>query len=132
MDRALSFIQDVRASGFTSHKEEIQGDNLFALFQDTTTKPAEGRHYEAHRKYIDLQCVVSGEEIIRVRNVSQLSETDPYDADRDIAFYQNAPGNDIHLRPGDFLILFPHDAHLPLIPPNTPGEVKKVVVKVRV
>ena len=129
---ALSFIETVRPSEFSPQKVEIQGDDVFAMFQDTTTEPAEGRQYEAHREYIDVQFVVSGEEVIRVTKLSLLAESVPYDADRDIAFYGNAPGNDIHLRPGDFLVLFPEDAHLPKIPPGAPANVKKVVVKVRV
>lgn len=132
MAAALSFIEAVRASEFQARKVEIQGNDVFAMFQDTTTEPAEGRHYEAHREYIDVQYVVSGEEVIRVTKLSLLSETVPYDADRDIAFYGIAPGNDLHLRPGDFVILYPEDAHLPKIPPAEPANVKKVVVKVRV
>lgn len=129
---ALSFISEIDPSDFSPHKEEVQRHDLFVSFQDTTTEPAEGRCYEAHREYIDVQFVVSGEEIIRVANISRLTETDPYDPDRDIAFYEQTPGNDVHLHPGDFLILFPEDAHLPKIPPGTPGKVQKVVVKVRV
>ena len=129
---ALTFINDVDSSAFYPHKEEIQGSKVFASFHDTTTKPAEGRYFEAHRTYIDVQFIVSGEEVIRVTDVSPLTETVPYDAERDIAFYKQAPGNDMHLRPGDFVILFPEDAHLPLIPVGAPGPVRKVVVKVKV
>lgn len=130
--RALSFIETVQASEFNPHKAEIEGDDVFANFQDTSTEPAEGRDYEAHRTYIDVQFIVAGEEVIRVTKLSLLSETVPYDADRDIAFFGPAPGNDIHLRPGDFLILFPEDAHLPKIAAGAPGTVQKIVVKVRV
>lgn len=130
--RALSFIDDIDPADFYPHKEEIQGKDLFASFQETMTESVEGRQFEAHRQYIDVQFIVSGEEIIRVTNLSLLSETVPYDSDRDIAFYAQIPGNDVHLLPGDFLILFPEDAHLPKIPSDTPGQVQKVVVKVRV
>ena len=128
---ALSFIERIDTSEFTPGEVEIQGRDIFAVFHEYTTEPVEGREYEAHREYIDIQYLLAGEEVIRVTDLARLTEAVPYDQERDIAFYHTVPGNDLLLRQGEFTILFPHDAHLPKISPGTPGTVRKVVVKVR-
>ena len=129
---ALSFIEGVEPAAFKTGQVEIEDRDIFAIFQELITEPVEGRQYEAHREYIDIQYLLAGEEVIRVTNLASLSEAVPYDKERDITFYHAAPGNDLLLREGDFVILFPQDAHLPKIPPAGPAEVRKVVVKVRV
>lgn len=135
----LDYLAGLSPADFSERREELAGASLFALFQGVTTEGAEGRFYEAHRNYIDIQFVLSGSEVIRVSKVSGLEETSPYDGDRDVAFYRTIPGADVRLDAGDFIILFPHDAHLPKLPATPPGSSKpapgpvhKVVVKVRV
>lgn len=132
INSALSFIEGIDPAAFQAGEVEIQGRDIFAVFHEYVTEPAEGRQYEAHREYIDIQYLLAGEEVIRVTNLANLSEAVPYDKERDITFYHAAPGNNLLLREGDFVILFPQDAHLPKIPPAGPAEVRKVVVKVRV
>jgi YhcH/YjgK/YiaL family protein len=128
----LEFLAGLDLSEFVEGRRQIDGDDVFALFQATKTAGETGRRFEAHRTHIDIQFVVSGEETIRVTDVALLKEATPYNLERDIAFYDLAPGSTARLRPGDFALLFPHDAHLPLLPTNAPGPVRKVVVKVRV
>ena len=117
---------------FGEQTVEIDGRDVYAMFQPTATERETGRLYEAHRSYIDIQYLVSGEELIRVADVGTLEETTPYDSDRDVAFYALAAGTDLRLRPGDFAILYPHDAHLPKLAAGTPAPLQKIVVKVRV
>lgn len=117
---------------FGERTVEIDGREVYAMFQPTATERETGRFYEAHRSYIDIQYLVSGEELIRVADVGTLEETTAYDSERDVAFYGLAPGTDLRLRPGDFAILYPHDAHLPKLAAGSPAPVQKIVVKVRV
>ena len=102
---------------------------------DTTT---EGR-YESHRLMADIQIVLDGEEECHVLSVEPecpgtpaLTPEVPYDADRDIVFYREKPeaAARVRLRPGLFALLLPHDAHMPGLARQTPGRVKKLVVKV--
>lgn len=128
----LDFLAKADTADFTARTVEIDGKDVYAMYQPTTTEGETGRFYEAHRTYIDIQYVVSGEEVIRVADVGRLRTSTPYGADRDVAFYHLAPGTDVKLLPGDFAILYPHDAHLPKLPLTSPGPVRKIVVKVRV
>jgi biofilm protein TabA len=55
--------------------------------------------------------------------------TRPYDADRDIEFFGDAPQVWTRLPPGHFMIFYPHDAHAPLA---AEGSCDKVVMKIAV
>jgi alpha-L-rhamnosidase len=88
---------------------------------------------EAHRKYIDIQVVLSGEELLAYAPIQGLSITQPYSEDRDIVFYQASERiSEVKLEAGMFCILFPQDGHIPGCQLKRPSEVHKVVVKVRV
>ena len=57
-------------------------------------------------------------------------ETD-YQTERDLAWLQG-PGEFLTLGAGQFMILWPGDAHMPGIDAGVPGPVRKVVVKIAV
>jgi len=115
-------------------KYEIDGTNLYALVQKYTTKPAAGRQYEAHLKYIDIQYVHSGRETILWAPLPALKQPAiPYDEKSEAAMYNLIPeGFDINLSAGLFTILFPGDGHVPATVWGSPSEVSKVVVKVKI
>jgi len=85
--------------------------------------------YEAHRKYIDIQFMINGEEYIAVTDISNCVQSIDYNEDKDIAFYK-ADNSFQTLKSGEFLILYPHDAHKPCISINNARHCKKVVVKI--
>ena len=110
----------------------IDGDNVFALVQDYVPGPAAERVYESHRAHIDIQAVMSGEEIIGFAPIDVLTLTHPYVAEKDLAFYKGPDDWPIFLRPGDFTILFPQDGHKPGCLWRQTGPVRKIVVKIRI
>ena len=113
-------------------KYELAGDRVFAMVQSYTTKPAAEKRYEAHLRYVDLQYVVAGEEILYHAPLDRLTLTDPHDAAKDCAFYSGEDTQALILKPGDFSILFPQDGHKPGCAWKQPGPVKKVVFKIAV
>ncbi len=110
----------------------IDGDNVFALVQDYAPGPAAERLYESHRVHIDIQAVISGEEIIGFGPIDVLTLTNPYVAEKDIAFYRGPDDRPIFLRPGDFTILFPQDGHKPGCLWKSPAPVRKIVIKIKI
>ena len=130
--RGLGFLERLVDTELSDESVEIDGDAVFARVQRYTSVAGEGRFYEAHRRYIDIQYIASGSETIRVTNLDGLDEQTLDAAERDVAFYRQAAGTDLILKPGDFAILYPHEAHLPMMPVDEPAEVRKVVVKVLV
>ena len=130
LSAALEYIRSVGADGFSEETVEIADKDVFAMHQLYTTKSEAGRLYENHKEYIDVQYVLEGTEVIRVTDVSGLNVAKAYDTDA--ALYDYDDGTDVKLGSGDFVILYPHDAHVPQLQLGAPADVKKIVVKVRV
>lgn len=111
------------------------GGGVYANIEEYQTKPRSAGRYEAHRRYIDIQYIILGEELITLAPLDQVvhSVLNPYDSGKDIAFYQrDDDGVDNYLTAGDFLIIGPATAHMPQIMVNGRQTVRKCVVKVPV
>jgi len=128
---AFAWLEQVRPE-IAIGRHEIAGDSIYALVQRYQTRPVEGMQLEAHRRYIDVQYLVSGAEVIRWAPLRDLDHvTRPYDAVKDAGLYALPPVTvPVSLRAGQFTILFADDAHAPCCCLDTPSEVVKVVVKV--
>ena len=112
---------------------EIDSDNLFFIIQRYTTKPIEQGRLEAHQKYIDVQYVVSGKEMIGYAPTGSLEIDTPYDKETDASFYKKTDHiTHLKLTSGMFSIFYPVDAHMPGCQFDGPAQVHKVVVKIRV
>jgi YhcH/YjgK/YiaL family protein len=130
---AIAFLRRNPAA-LPDGRHDIDGDDCFALVQSYTTKPATQAAFEAHRKYTDIQLILSGEETLLWAPLQNLGAvTQPYATEKDIAFFappeQNTP---LNLRAGEFAIFFPEDGHAPGIQTSGACAVRKVVIKVRV
>lgn len=102
-------------------------DYMYANIQTYQTK--EDALFEAHRDYIDIQYIISGEEKIGVTDYSNCTEAIAYEKEKDIEFL-NGEGEYYPLKEGEYMILYPQDAHKPSISLNNQSTVRKVVVKV--
>ena len=105
-----------------------------AIVSEYATKPVNENGYEAHRRYIDIQYLLTGSEKLCSLPLECLKETKPYDAKDDYALY-NEPSvrpQEMLLGNGYFAILFPQDGHMPQLCVEAPLPVKKVVVKVKI
>ena len=128
---ALDYVAATDFAAIPDGRHDVDGDRIFALVQRYASKPlAEGR-WEAHRKYIDLQLVVHGEEQIGYVSIDQLN-AEPYDTERDLTWLSGKAGQWITLPAGHFALLWPGDAHMPQIASGAPEDVLKVVVKIAV
>ncbi len=131
--RVLEMLQDTDLMDRADGRYEIDGSNLFCLVQTYTTRTADQCKLETHERYIDLQWMVRGEEAIGHCHPEGLEIQQPYDAELDRTFYHPREGmSEIRLQAGMFAIFFPHDAHQPCLQADGPGEVRKIVFKIRV
>jgi YhcH/YjgK/YiaL family protein len=127
--RALDFIRDTELASLEPGRHAIDGDDVYALVSEYPSKrPEEGR-WEAHRRYLDLQSVVSGTERIGYAPAEGLA-AGPYDEAQDIIWLEGS-GDLLTLVPGRFMLLWPGDAHMPGIAVGLPAPVRKVVLKIR-
>jgi YhcH/YjgK/YiaL family protein len=111
----------------------LKGKEIFARVMSYETREADEARLEGHRSYIDIQSVLNGAEGIAWYPTGNLEIVEAYDAEKDVEFYHSPvqfPAR-VDVRPGYFVALFPHDAHMPqLRVSGMPSWVKKVVVKV--
>lgn len=112
-------------------KYVLEGENVFAVVQEYDTKPVLEGKLEAHRRYIDIQYMVSGEEQMGYSHIGALTESEPYTKERDVQFFQGKSSM-VLVEQGMFALFFPEDAHMPGIMIDERKSVKKVVVKVAV
>lgn len=125
----LRFLSGTDLTRVECGRHEIAGQHVFALVQEYVTRPAEACLWEAHRRYADVQCVVSGCEQLGFGPPVGFRSRGPYDPDRDVEFFDGA-GDLLTLQPGRFCLLPPGDVHRPCMAIDCPTHVRKVVVKI--
>ena len=87
---------------------------------------------EAHRKEIDIQVILSGQETIKLYTRGQVSITQEYDSNTDCEFYRalHGPHVELQLTPGKMAVFFPQDIHACQYRVNEVSDtIKKVVFK---
>ncbi len=126
--RGLKFLAETDFSALPDGRAEIDGNNVFANVMTVDTKPMNDTP-EAHRKYIDIQYLISGREHIDVGPLEAMTEEVKANPQGDIWFY-HGPMDRVTIGDGRFAVLFPGDAHAPGIAAEKPETVRKVVVKV--
>ncbi len=109
------------------HALDVHG--TFANVQEYITK--DSAHFEAHRKYIDIQILTSGKEYIRISPMDgEKSEVAPYDETKDIEFFDKDDYVERLLDGSNMIVLFPCDGHMPCMKAVENEPVRKVVVKI--
>ncbi|MGE3957632.1 MAG: YhcH/YjgK/YiaL family protein [Vicinamibacterales bacterium] len=128
--RALEYLRGTDLAALAPGRHDVDGDRVFALVSDYETRTPDEAFWEAHRQHIDVQYVHRGRERIGYGNLASFA-CDPYDAARDLTVATGSSHRSVDVGAGDFVILFPHDVHMPGLTGETPSSVRKVVVKVR-
>ena len=132
--KALEFLRRPELASLAEGKVPIDGERVFALPQRYETAAQGSPRFEYHRKYIDIQYIVEGEEVIEWAPALKLKITDAYDREKDITFGTVAPEEvtPVRLRAGQLAVFYPEDAHAPRRAAGAPARVFKIVVKVEV
>jgi biofilm protein TabA len=128
--RAFDYIRNTDLLSLAPGRQDIAGDDLFAIVEHAQGKLCEHAKLEAHRKYIDIQLVLEGDEQMGWKPLADcLNPVSDYSVEKDIQFFHDAPAAWITVPPVHFCIFFPEDAHAPLV---SSGEVRKVIFKIAV
>jgi YhcH/YjgK/YiaL family protein len=128
---AFECLTNTRFETAAPGRYELKGDMYYTV-QNYETKPESKGFFETHRRYIDLQYVISGKERHDYANSSTLKVRDPYNAEKDLVVY-DGKGCTFIVNQGFFVIYFPEDAHMPnLQAGGNPEKMIKVVVKIPV
>jgi YhcH/YjgK/YiaL family protein len=129
--RALEYLRQTNLDALPAGRTDVDGDAVFALVSDYDTTDPENTFWEAHRRHVDVQYVHTGVERIGVGDLSRF-EVDLRDDAKDLTVAKNGTGRSVQVGAGQFVILFPHDVHMPGLSPDRVERVRKIVVKVRI
>lgn len=106
----------------------LDGDKLFINNLNPECLSEEKQVLEVHRRYIDVHILLEGKERVGWRNTDDCKElAHPYDEAGDFATFFDKPTTYIDMMPNDFLIVYPEDAHAPII---GSGKIRKAIAKV--
>jgi biofilm protein TabA len=136
MQTALDYLNQVQSSVEPQPaRVEIDGKRVYALYQDYETIPSGAEvRLEAHRQYIDIQYIASGEEMMAWAPVNTLQNPTEYNPDKDV-FHGTLPAAEstpVRVSAGQAAIFFPEDAHAPKLACAAPTAVHKIVIKVQI
>ncbi len=113
-------------------KYNIIEKDVFASISDYQTKLPEDAKWEAHRKYIDLQFVIFGEEQMGILPLEKTVQPQAYNETKDLIFFGHSKGDIYMASKAHFFLFFPSDAHRPGICIQESKEVRKLVIKIAV
>ena len=133
VDFAFSHLQHVNISEADVGKKVFVNDDFYYSVLEYMTKSEDEAKLESHRKYVDIQIIVKGEERMDIADVSRLTIKENYNPDDDVMFW-NIPERmaRLTLKAGDYIILYPENAHRGAIQVGGESQrVLKIVGKVK-
>lgn len=131
LDLALEHITDGFLSSIGEMRVELKDSDVYVTRYTYETVPAEESLFEAHKKYLDIHIMLEGSERVEIAPPEKLTEIDGSEA-KDFYSYRGEGDYKLLLSPGDFLVVFPGDAHRIKMQANGPETVTKAVFKIRI
>jgi len=129
IDDAIEYLKSSDLSTLENGRNEINS-NMFVLVNEYSTQGNESNISEAHRKYIDLQYIISGSEIIEYETLSDQNLVKEYDVENDYVLHNLSNKSSLILSSNMFALFFPNDLHMPGLIYEKSEQVKKIVIKI--
>jgi YhcH/YjgK/YiaL family protein len=126
--RAFEILERPDLLSLPAGKHPIEGDRLYLVIALEDGAGTERAVLEAHRKYIDIQFVIEGTDMIGWKPVRECTDVrQPYDPSKDVELYGGRPLSWTPVSGSGFAVYFPADAHAPL---GGTGRLRRAIVKV--
>lgn len=132
LQKAIAYLTETDFEQLADGVYEIDGKMMYAQVFTYTSKSAEECKPELHRKYLDVQFWISGEELFGIAPSNGVGNCiEEIDA-RDLYFYDGVANESfVHATKGCYAMFFPNDVHRPgCCIDGNPLTYRKVVVKV--
>ena len=129
LDLALERITPEFLSSLGEERVELKGDEVYCTRFTYETVPEDEAFFEAHRLYLDIHLMLSGSERVEIASPAALEQ---FDCQGDFYAYRGQGRHSLVLSPGDFLVVFPDDAHKIKMRVDGPETVTKAVFKVKI
>ncbi|HOK08862.1 MAG TPA: YhcH/YjgK/YiaL family protein [Candidatus Hydrogenedens sp.] len=133
-DTVFAFIKGLSDKSPETEMLPLIGDVIKTRVMSYTTKDIKDAVFESHKKYMDIQLTITGEEKIAWLPEAHAKPRTNYDQQNDVTFYHVEPNpNAIVLNSeGLFVVLFPGEVHgTGIWIENSPKTVKKAVIKIK-
>jgi len=131
LDLALEHLTPEFLSSLGTERAELRGSDVYCTRFTYETVPDEAAFFEAHRNYLDIHVMLEGSERVEIAAPEDL-EVYEERPENDISFLRGNGRYSVLLSPGDFLVVFPEDAHKLKMQTDCPRTVTKAVFKVRI
>ena len=133
IQKAIQYLTDNDITTMEKGKYEIDGTDMFVLVMDAQTATMQEKKAEAHKKYIDVQYLATGEERVGFTPDVGGYDIELDDESRDLILFSRIENESfVDVTPGCYTIFFPEDIHRPCVAVNEPMTVRKAVVKIHV
>jgi len=131
--KAFDYIRSTDLSSLEAGRHEIEGKDIVALIQEYKTLPVDEKQFETHKNYIDIQFIISGEEMMGWAVPGSLTVKTPYDPEKDWEFYHDAEMSECNIEAGNFAIFFPGEPHKPgcTVTGKRVSDIKKLIMKIK-
>ena len=127
----LAYAAEHDLSAMEPGRYALDGERIYMNLEEFTTLAADGRDFEAHKRYLDVFYIVDGAEQVDVNFIDNMDQVG-YDTEKDRMALAGERSGCVILRAGDFLVCYPHDGHRPAIFVGEPQKIKKAVFKVMI
>ena len=131
LDLALRRITPAFLSALGTDRVDIVPGEVWCTKFTYDTIPDSESFFEAHEKFLDIHLMLQGSERVEIASPSRLQ---PFESkpENDFYAYHGEGAHKLLLSPGDFLVVFPDDAHKIKMMLDTPESVTKAVFKVKI
>ena len=110
----------------------VNENGTYVMIQEYMTKSISDCGWEAHKKYVDFQYIISGKEKMRVSYLENMQQGQ-YNPETDFTVCFGDEQKTVALLEGEGIVFFPEDAHMPCLHyENEPICIKKAVFKIPV
>lgn len=131
LDVALNHITDEFLLSLGPARVNIADNDVYCTKFTYETVADEDSFFEAHKKYLDIHLMLEGSEQIEIAPPQELEQFRSEPENDFYAYHGNAHYR-LTLVPGDFLVVFPSDAHKLKMKVGNQEIVSKAVFKVKI
>jgi len=130
--KAVEFLSKLNGDDLSKGRHVVT-ESFYYSVQEYVTDDDKEKYFESHRKYVDIQMLIEGEELMQVTDINRLQEAISYDENKDVTLFK--PLNNVSgviLRPGSIMILYPKDGHRSICYDGRISKLRKIVGKVSI
>lgn len=127
----FNYAKENNLSAYDRGCHEIDAKRIFVNIMEYETVKPEDRFWEAHREYLDVHLMLEGTERIDL-NFIQNMDVKEYAVKDDFLSMDGEKNASVILKPGDFLVCYPTDAHRTAVAADKQENIKKAIFKVKI